>query len=213
MVGPTVHSSLTDVLIRFRLHRIALTTDVSRIYRAILLDETDKDLHRFVWRSCSTEPLKHYRMTRVTFGVATSSYAANMAVKQNAVDLAHEFPKAANAVHNSFYVDDGLTGADSEEEAMELQKELQTMFDRGGFTLRKWNSSNPAVLQHVPADLKESHSLCALPESTDYSKMLGIEWNTVMDHFRLTIAKLPPLDNVTKRVLISDVGKTFDVLN
>ena len=33
-----------------------------------------------------------------------------------------------------------------------------------------------------------------------------------MDHFRLTIVKLPPLDNVTKRVLMSDVGKTFDVL-
>ena len=60
MVGPTVHSSLTDVLICFRLHRIALTTDVSRKYRAILLDETDKDLHCFVWRSCSTEPLRDY---------------------------------------------------------------------------------------------------------------------------------------------------------
>ena len=212
MVGPTVHSSLTDVLIRFRLHRIALTTDVSSMYWAILLDETDKDLHRFVWRSCSTDPLRDYRMTRVTFGVAESSYAANMAVKQNAVDLAHEFPKAANSVNNLFYVDDGLTGADSTEEAIELQKELQTMFDRGGFTLRKWNSSNPAVLKHVPADLKESYSLCALPESTDYTKMLGIEWNTVMDHFHLTIAKLPTLDNVTKRVLISDVCKTFDVL-
>ena len=98
-------------------------------------------------------------MTRVTFGVASSSYAANMAVEQNAVDLAHEFTKAANAVYNSFYVDDGLTGADSVEEAIKLQKELQTMFDRGGFTLSKWNSSNTAVLQHVPADLKESHSL------------------------------------------------------
>lgn len=33
-----------------------------------------------------------------------------------------------------------------------------------------------------------------------------------MDHFRLTIAELPPLNNVTKRVLVSDVAKTFDVL-
>ena len=151
-------------------------------------------------------------MTRVTFGVAASSYAANMAVKQNAIDLAQEYPAAAKAVHQSFYVDDGLIGADSLDEAVVLQKELQALFDLGGFTLRKWNSSNPTALQHVPADLKESHSLCALPESSEYTKTLGIEWNTVMDHFRLTIAKLPHLDNVTKRVLISDVGKTFDVL-
>ena len=46
LVGPTVHSSIVDVLIRFRLHRIALTTDVSRMYRMILLEESDKDLHR-----------------------------------------------------------------------------------------------------------------------------------------------------------------------
>ena len=61
LVGPTVHSSLVNVLLRFRLHRIALTTDISRMYRAVLLDEDDKDLHRFVWRRRSTEPLCDYR--------------------------------------------------------------------------------------------------------------------------------------------------------
>ena len=34
LVGPTVHSTLIDVLLRFRLHRVALTADVSRMYRA-----------------------------------------------------------------------------------------------------------------------------------------------------------------------------------
>ncbi len=50
MVGPMVHSPLVDVLLRFTLHRIALTTDVSRMYRAILLPAGERDLHRFVWR-------------------------------------------------------------------------------------------------------------------------------------------------------------------
>lgn len=54
--------------------------------------------------------------------------------------------------------------------------------------------------------------MCTLPDATQYTKTLGIEWNTVMDHFRLNIAALPPLDNITKRVLISDVNKTFDAL-
>ncbi len=34
-VGPTVHSPLIDVLLRFRLQGVALTTDVSKMYRAI----------------------------------------------------------------------------------------------------------------------------------------------------------------------------------
>ena len=32
LVGPTVHPPLIDVLIRFRLHRVALTADVSKMY-------------------------------------------------------------------------------------------------------------------------------------------------------------------------------------
>ena len=67
MVGLTVHSSLIDVLLHFRNHQIALTMDVSRMYRAILLPSDERDLHRFVWRRQPSEPLKDYRMTRVTF--------------------------------------------------------------------------------------------------------------------------------------------------
>ena len=64
MVGPTVHPSLVDVLIRFRTHRTALIADVSRMYRAILLTSSHKDLHRFVWRDSPNSDLKDYRMTR-----------------------------------------------------------------------------------------------------------------------------------------------------
>ena len=42
LVGPTVHPSLVDVLIRFRFHRIALIADVSGMYRAVLLSQSDK---------------------------------------------------------------------------------------------------------------------------------------------------------------------------
>ena len=145
LVGPTVHSSLVDVLLRFRFNRIALTTDVSRMYRAVELTSSDKDLHQFVWRSKPSEELRDYRMTRVTFGVSASSFAANRAVKQNALDLATKYPQATTVVEKSFYVDDGLTGADSIEEARDLQKQLQDVFASGGFLLRKWNSNHPAA--------------------------------------------------------------------
>ena len=41
MVGPTVHPPLIDVLMRFRQHRIALTADISKMYRAIELVPND----------------------------------------------------------------------------------------------------------------------------------------------------------------------------
>ena len=51
MVGPTVHSPLLDVLLRFRMHRMAIVADISKMYRAIELTPSDRDLHRFVWRA------------------------------------------------------------------------------------------------------------------------------------------------------------------
>ena len=78
LVGPTIHPPLIDVLLRFRLHRVALTADISKMYRAIELIADDRDLHRFVWRKNPREPLCDYRMTRLTFGMSASSFAANM---------------------------------------------------------------------------------------------------------------------------------------
>ena len=72
---------LIAVLVRFRLHHIALITDVSKMYRPVELTESDRDFHRFVWRTAPTETLQDYRMNRVIFSVSASSFAANMSVK------------------------------------------------------------------------------------------------------------------------------------
>ena len=68
-----------------------------------------------------------------------------MAVKRNALDFALEYPLAAKIVDESFYVDDALTGADSIEETVETQTQLQDLFSRAGFLLCKWNSNEPTV--------------------------------------------------------------------
>ena len=45
-----------------------------------------------------------------------------MSVQQNALDFAMDYPLAVDAVNSAFYIDDGLTGADFTEEAIELQR-------------------------------------------------------------------------------------------
>ena len=73
-------------------------------------------------------------MTRVTFGVSASSFAANMSLKQNALDFAVDYPQAAKVVEDSFYVDDGLTGADSIQDAIELPKTASRAFHERWFS-------------------------------------------------------------------------------
>ena len=67
MVGPTVHTSLIEALIRFRMHCIALVADISKMYRSVELPPSDRDLHRFIWRNNPDDTLQDFRMTRVTF--------------------------------------------------------------------------------------------------------------------------------------------------
>ena len=110
MVGPTVNPSLVDVLLRFRKYRIAIVADISKMYRAVELPPSDHDFHRFVWISSPNDPLKDYRMTRVTFGVCSSSFVSNICVKQNASDFAHSTLLPPKLLMNRFmfYVDDCL---------------------------------------------------------------------------------------------------------
>ncbi len=84
-------------------------------------------------------------MTGLTFGVSFSSFIANMAIKQNALDNMVEYPLVSQVVKQAFYVDDCLTGADTVEEAIELCRQLCSLFAKGDFILRKWNSRRQLV--------------------------------------------------------------------
>ena len=182
------------------------------MYRAVELVDDDKDFHRFVWRSSTKDCLIDYRMTRVTFGVSASSFAANMAVKQNAINHCLEYPEAAEVVRKSRYVEDFLTGAEDTESALTLYRQLAELFSLGGFLLRKWNSNDPSVLQKIPPDMRDSKKVQVFSEVDDYSKTLGIEWNVTNDQFHVSIGEPSTGASTTKRNVTSDVAKVFDAL-
>ena len=151
-------------------------------------------------------------MTRLTFGVSASSFAANMAVKQNAVLCEKTHSRAVLAVHESFYVDDGLTGASSVLEAVSLQAELQELSNKAGFLLRKWKSNEPATLRLLPSHLVDQNASRQLPVDSEFTKVLGVEWNTEQDSLRLAVGAFPSKHTLTKRALASNIARVYDIL-
>ena len=115
-------------------------------------------------------------------------------------------------VIESFYVDDGLTEADSIEEAIEVLNQLQDVFNKAGFLLHKWNLSEPIVLEHIKPELQDSKSILTMPDSSEYTKTLGIDWNAGMDHFRFTVAEMLRFDNLRKCTLMLNIAKAYDIL-
>ena len=106
-----------------------------------------------------------------------------------------------------------MTGADSIEEAITLQHELHSLFSLAGFLLRKWNSSESTVLDQIDSELRDSQCIRQITEpEVSYTKTLGIEWNAPLDHFRLIVTSTVSSVELTKRQLVSDIAKTYDVL-
>ena len=74
MVGPKLQDDLYDILIRFRFFKVAMSADVSKMYRQIEIIPHEKDFHRLFWTLAPTETVETYRMTRVAYGIASSAY-------------------------------------------------------------------------------------------------------------------------------------------
>ncbi|GFW18336.1 hypothetical protein TNCV_1183641 [Trichonephila clavipes] len=59
------------------------------------------------------------------------------------------YPLASFATLHHFYVEDLLSGAATEKEAVELIWQLKGDDEKGGFNLRKWQSNSEIVIKEV----------------------------------------------------------------
>lgn len=183
------------------------------MYRAVALAPEDRDFHRFLWREKATDPVVDYRMTRVTFGIASAPFLATNSVLHLAEQNESELPLAAKAVKESFYVDDGLPSVETKQEAILLHHQLQDLFNRGGFKLHKWDSNWPEVLNLISPEIRSSKSTSNLGNSDNFVKTLGMEYNSSQDHFRFSATDLSAEESsITKREVLSDSAKIFDLL-
>ena len=151
-------------------------------------------------------------MTRLTFGISASSFAANIALKQNALDFQQEHPLTAQATQDCFYVDDDLVGADSAHDAIRLQEELQRHFSLGRFILRKWRTSDTTVKGSIPAHLHDQVPTQIITCKEVFTRVLGAEWNATTDAFMSLVPANYEPGRLTKGKLLSEVAKLFDLL-
>ena len=106
MVGPTLQPDIFDLLVRFRQYKVGLTADIAKMYRQIGLSSTAKPYHRIIWRDDPSQEIKHLQMTRVTYGIASSSYHSIRSLQETSKFT--ENKRVSQSILNDFYVDDRL---------------------------------------------------------------------------------------------------------
>lgn len=205
--GPKLHNDIPSIIMGFRRHRIVFTCDIRQMFRNIWVHPEDLNLQLIFWRSDDSQPLQTYRLTTVTYGMASSPYLANRVVQQLIEDESRSHPLAANALRGQIYVDDALLGANAEEEALLLQKDVIDLMTKGGFSLRKWVSNNKRLLEAVPSDHHGTPlQFCSKDEPS--CNVLGIKWRPEMDVFSYTVT-MPSLPH-TKRSVLAAIARLYD---
>ena len=179
------------------------------MYRQVGLKAEGRNFHRILWRDESTYELKHLRMLRVIYGVSCSAHLSIRCLREIANKTS--LPHVATALNDAFYVDDFLGGADSRESAQKLIENLRGEFNKHGFPLRKWASSDPELIRNMPNDLRAENDDLKLFSKEYNVKALGISWKPNKDIFVFK-CDLDPIDSLTKRRLLSAISKLFDPL-
>ncbi|XP_015121547.1 uncharacterized protein LOC107044257 [Diachasma alloeum] len=207
-VGPQLLPDLLDVILRWRMHPIALRADIEKMFRQILVTPGERHLQRILWQPPGSTEVNSYDLKTVTYGTAPAPYLSNRTLKQLAQDERARFPRAAAILERDFYVDDVLTGASSIQEARETQEELQKLLLAGGMNLGKWASSHPESLASVPRIAVALDPTSQLDQK-ETVKVLGVQWNMNLDAFKFSVSADNP-SKATKRGILSTVARIFD---
>ena len=75
LTGPNLYPLLTNVLMKFRLHRIGMSADISKMFREVSLRLADRDWHHYLVRKKDGQ-IQDCTMKHVTFGVRSSPFLA-----------------------------------------------------------------------------------------------------------------------------------------
>ncbi|KAJ8909471.1 hypothetical protein NQ315_012784 [Exocentrus adspersus] len=68
--GPKLQRDLVKILLNFRLHSVAFTSDIKGMFTQILVAEKHRNYQRILWRFSPNESISDFRLKRVTFGLS-----------------------------------------------------------------------------------------------------------------------------------------------
>ncbi|GFT30188.1 integrase catalytic domain-containing protein [Trichonephila clavipes] len=176
--GGLVQEDLFCIVVHFRKHKYALTTDIEKMFRMINIHPDQTCFQRILWKKGIGEPIKTYELTSVTYGTVSAPYLATRTWKQLAMNETNSLPLAAPVVMSDCYMDDILSGSESMEDVIELQNQLIEMFKTAGMHLHKWCGNLP----EETSNLQEYAFL-----ESDETKALGIICNPKLDCFLFRI--------------------------
>ncbi|XP_044315250.1 uncharacterized protein LOC123037658 [Drosophila rhopaloa] len=170
--GPSIQRDLFAVCLRFRMYKFAFSADIVKMFRQIRVNEKHRNSQKIAWREWMdlhpSDLIKHFQLCTVTYETSCAPFLSERVLEQLAVDYQEENPNASKILLEDFYVDDVLTGSNSEDELLRNRNELIQLMSRANLELGKWVSNTP----YIQTDDSDTQ-----PAQTSPVKVLGLYWH------------------------------------
>ena len=156
--GSTMLKDLTRILLRFRLIKIAILSDIEKAFLQIGLQEDAKDVTRIFWQKNKSrltveKNIEVYRFNRVPFRIISSPLLLAETLDYHLKDYENA---AAKTVRENIYEEKVVTGKDTVKEAVDFNIEAKKIFRKGSMNLRECLSNNNLVMKKIPGDDRAS---------------------------------------------------------
>ena len=204
--GPVMLHDLCGLLLRFRLHPIAMIADIEKAFLQIGLKEDQRNVTRFLWLkslenpSTEKENIQEFRFCRVPFGVIASPFLLGATVENH---LDKDGSAMATKIKEDIYVDNVITGVDTVADGIDLYQKSKTIFTEASMNLREWFSNCEEVMKFIPENDRAKSIV---------STVLGHIWNLESDTLFVKEPKIESSEMLTKRRALQAIASVFDPL-
>ena len=183
--GENMLAQIPDILIRLRTQRSAWTTDISKLYNRLHLQDSALPYSLFLYDPTLSDNVKPevWVMTRAWYGVSSTGNQATVALRRLAELGKNDYPLAFDLLTRDIYVDDVAGGADSAEAREEQIRQAQIVLGSGGFSMKFVARSG-----HPPPAGSSSDGRTV--------GCLGLTWDTAQDQLSPSILSM----NLQKKI-------------
>lgn len=225
--GPNLLSKIFDILLRFRLNKIAILADIKQAFLNIGIHKEDQDFLRFLWfeNEGPDSEIIVFRFLRVLFGLTCSPFLLNGTIRHHLSQYISTHKEFVLKFIEDLYVDDTTSGCASINEGKEFFHNASKILKEGAFELRKWKSNDPELqaffdknskvfLPGASDDITFSQAQLGTSDS-QLSRVLGVGWDTKSDEFVFDLQNIvysAQATAMTKRKVLKLSASIYDPL-
>ena len=205
-------NNLLMIIIRWVSFLYVFHTDISKMYNTIYLDSKHWRYQLYFWDGelkVGIAPKLKVILTNVN-GVRSSGNVAECALRRTADLTQNEFPSAYPVIKNNVYVDDCLSGNETDSERCHTIDQFSSAVAQGGFNLKGFTLSG----MHPPENMANKDGISVT--------VGGIKWYSKDDIISLNISehlsrakrrsKRSLSDQLTRRDCVRAVYQIFEPL-